>query len=83
MGSFSAIHWIVIAVVILVLFGGGKLSQTMGDFGKGVREFRKGMKEEDDDHERKVASKHPEIAPPSKVTIDAEEKAKEEAEKKD
>jgi sec-independent protein translocase protein TatA len=80
MGSFSAIHWIVIAIVILILFGGGKLSQTMGDFGKGVREFRKGMKEEDDDHERKVASKHPEIAPPSKVTIDAEQK---EAEKKD
>jgi sec-independent protein translocase protein TatA len=83
MGSFSAIHWIVIAVVILVLFGGGKLSQTMGDFGKGVREFRKGMKEEDDDHERKVASKHPEIAPPSKVTIDAEEKQAEKTEKKD
>jgi sec-independent protein translocase protein TatA len=80
MGSFSAIHWIVIAIVILILFGGGKLSQTRGDYGKGVREFRKGMKEEDDDHERKVASKHPEIAPPSKVTIDAEQK---EAEKKD
>jgi sec-independent protein translocase protein TatA len=80
MGSFGPLHWIVVAIVILILFGGGKLSQTMGDFGKGVREFRKGMKEEDDDHERKVASKHPEIAPPSKVTIDAEQK---EAEKKD
>jgi sec-independent protein translocase protein TatA len=80
MGSFSAIHWLVIAIVVLVLFGGGKLSQTMGDFGKGVREFRKGMKEDDDDHERKMASKHPEIAPPSKVTIEAEEK---QAEKKD
>jgi sec-independent protein translocase protein TatA len=80
MGSFSAVHWIVIAIVILVLFGGTKLSQTMGDFGKGVREFRKGMKEDDEDHERKLASKHPEIAPPSKVTVDAEEKH---AEKKD
>jgi sec-independent protein translocase protein TatA len=77
MGSFSAIHWIVIAIVILVLFGGSKLSQTMGDFGKGVREFRKGMKDEDEERERKVASKHPEIAPPSKVTIEAEEKAPE------
>jgi len=80
MGSFSAVHWIVIAIVILVLFGGTKLSQTMGDFGKGVREFRKGMKEDDEDHERKMASKHPEIAPPSKVTVEAEEK---QAEKKD
>ena len=82
MGSFSAVHWIVIAIVILVLFGGGKLSQTMGDFGKGVREFRKGMKDEDEERERKLASKHPEIAPPGKVTIDAEEKEKQ-AEKRD
>jgi Sec-independent protein translocase protein TatA len=52
----------------------------MGDFGKGMREFRKGMKDEDEDRERKLASKNPEIAPPSKVTIDAEEK---QAEKKD
>ena len=80
MGSFGPLHWIVVAIVILILFGGGKLSQTMGDFGKGVREFRKGMKEDDEDHERKMASKHPEIAPPSKVTLDAEEK---QAEKKD
>jgi sec-independent protein translocase protein TatA len=73
MGSFGPIHWIVVAIVILILFGGGKLSQTMGDFGKGVREFRKGMKEEDEDRERKLASKNPEIAPPSKVTVDAEQ----------
>jgi hypothetical protein len=38
-----------------------------------VREFRKGMKEDDEDHERKMASKRPEIAPPGKVTIDTEE----------
>jgi sec-independent protein translocase protein TatA len=80
MGSFGPLHWIVVAIVILILFGRGKLSETMGDFGKGMREFRKGMKDEDEDRERKLASKHPEIAPPSKVTIEAEEK---EAEKKD
>ena len=80
MGSFSAFHWIVVLVVILILFGRGKISETMGDFGKGMREFRKGMKDEDEERERKLASKHPEIAPPSKVTIDAEEK---QAEKKD
>jgi sec-independent protein translocase protein TatA len=73
MGSFSAVHWLVIAVIVLILFGGGKLSQTMGDFGKGMREFRKGMREDDEEHERKMASKRPEIAPPSKVTIDTEE----------
>ena len=80
MGSFSAIHWIIVALVVLVLFGRGKIAETMGDFGKGMREFRKGMKDEDEDRERKLASKHPEIAPPSKVTVEAEEK---QAEKKD
>lgn len=74
MGSFGPLHWIVVLIVILVLFGRGKISETMGDFGKGMREFRKGMKDEDDDRERKLASKHPEIAPPSKVTLEAEEK---------
>ena len=73
MGSFGPLHWIVVLIVILVLFGRGKISETMGDFGKGMREFRKGMKDEDEDRERKLASKNPEIAPPSKVTIDAEE----------
>ena len=80
MGSISAFHWIIVALVVLVLFGRGKIAETMGDFGKGMREFRKGMKDEDEDRERKLASKHPEIAPPSKVTVEAEEK---QAEKKD
>jgi hypothetical protein len=39
-----------------------------------MREFRKRMKDEDEERERKLASKNPEIAPPSKVTVDAEEK---------
>jgi sec-independent protein translocase protein TatA len=77
MFGLSPLHLVLVLIIVLVLFGGGKLSQTMGDFGKGVREFRKGMKEDDDDHERNMASKHPEIAPPSKVTIDSEEKTTE------
>ena len=38
---------IIIAIVILVLFGRGKISEMMGDFGKGISSFKKGMKEED------------------------------------
>ena len=74
MFGLSPLHLVIVALVVLVLFGRGKLSETMGDFGKGVREFKKGMKDEDEDRERKLASKNPEIAPPSKVTIEAEEK---------
>ncbi|MGX7894311.1 twin-arginine translocase TatA/TatE family subunit [Tsuneonella sp. HG222] len=77
MGSFSLWHWVVVALVVLVLFGRGKLSETMGDFGKGVKEFKKGMKDEDENRERELASKNPEIAPPGKVTLDQTEKAPE------
>jgi len=48
MGGFSMMHWVIVALVILVLFGRGKISETMGDFGKGIKSFRKGMAEEAD-----------------------------------
>ena len=39
MGSMSAIHWLLVAAVVLLLFGGrGKISALMGDFGKGLVE---------------------------------------------
>jgi len=39
---------LVIALVILVLFGRGRISEMMGDFGKGVKSFRKGLSDEDE-----------------------------------
>jgi len=49
MGAFSIWHWLIVLVVILVLFGGGgKISRLMGDFGKGLKSFKKGMKEGDE-----------------------------------
>ena len=48
MGAFSIWHWLIVLVVVLVLFGGkGKISSLMGDFGKGLKSFKKGMKEGD------------------------------------
>lgn len=50
MGTFSIWHWIIVLVVVLVLFGGGgKLSKLMGDAGKGINAFKKGLKEEQKD----------------------------------
>ncbi len=44
MGSFSLMHWLIVLAVVLLLFGGrGKISQLMGDFGKGLKSFKKGM----------------------------------------
>ncbi|OGS48798.1 MAG: preprotein translocase subunit TatA [Erythrobacter sp. RIFCSPHIGHO2_12_FULL_63_10] len=39
---------IIIALVILVLFGRGRISEMMGDFGKGIKSFKQGMTEEAD-----------------------------------
>ncbi len=48
MGSMSWIHWLLLAGVALVLFGGrGKVSELMGDFGKGINSFKKGLAEHD------------------------------------
>ena len=49
MGSFSIWHLLLIAVVILVLFGGrGKMSDIMGDFAKGIKSFKKGLSDDED-----------------------------------
>ena len=46
MGTFGIWHILILAVVVLVLFGGkGKISDLMGDFGKGVNSFKKGLGE--------------------------------------
>jgi sec-independent protein translocase protein TatA len=45
MGAFGPIHWLIVAVVVLLLFGGrGRLSGMMGDAAKGIRAFRDGLK---------------------------------------
>ncbi len=50
MGTFSIWHWLIVLVVVLILFGGrGKISQIMGDFGKGLKAFKKSVKDDDSD----------------------------------
>ena len=46
MGLTSGWTWLIVAIVALVLFGGGKLSRIMGDFGKGLKEFKKNVKDD-------------------------------------
>ncbi|HEY2011820.1 MAG TPA: twin-arginine translocase TatA/TatE family subunit [Rhizomicrobium sp.] len=49
MGGMSWIHWLLLGLVALVLFGGrGKVSDLMGDFGKGINSFKKGLSEKDE-----------------------------------
>lgn len=60
MGSLGPVHWIIVAVIVLLLFGGrGKLSGIMGDAAKGVRAFKEGLKGDDPVEEDVVAESKP------------------------
>ncbi|MEP5937146.1 MAG: twin-arginine translocase TatA/TatE family subunit [Erythrobacter sp.] len=47
MGAIGWPQLLIIGLVILVLFGRGRIAEMMGDFGKGISSFKKGMKEEE------------------------------------
>lgn len=59
MGELSIWHWLVVLIVVLLLFGSGKVSGMMGDFAKGIKAFKKNMAEDDQ--------------PPAKATAKAAE----------
>lgn len=46
--GLSLPHLLIVALVVLVLFGRGRISEMMGDFGKGIKSFKSGMAEETD-----------------------------------
>jgi sec-independent protein translocase protein TatA len=49
MGSFSIWHWLIVLVIVLLVFGRGKIPELMGDMAKGIKSFKKGMADDDDD----------------------------------
>lgn len=49
MGSFSIWHWIIVLLIVILLFGAGKIPRLMGDVAKGVNAFKKGLKDDGDD----------------------------------
>jgi sec-independent protein translocase protein TatA len=48
MGGFSIVHLLIFAVVAALLLGGGRFSALMGDVAKGVKNFKKGMTDEEE-----------------------------------
>jgi len=47
MGAFSIWHWIIVLIIVLLLFGKGKIPTLMADMAKGIKSFKKNMSEED------------------------------------
>jgi sec-independent protein translocase protein TatA len=69
MGSLSIWHWLLVIGVGVLLFGGkGKVSSVMGDFAKGIKAFKSGMKEPD---EETAGSPPAQVPPPAAATSPA------------
>ncbi len=47
MGSLSIWHWALVILVVVLLFGRGKVSDLMGDVAKGIKSFMKGMADDE------------------------------------
>ncbi|MFN7104044.1 MAG: twin-arginine translocase TatA/TatE family subunit [Pseudorhizobium sp.] len=62
MGSFSVWHWLIVLVIVLVLFGRGKIPELMGDVAKGIKSFKKGISEDDTPDTSKTVDHKPEDA---------------------
>ncbi len=60
MMGLSLPHLLIVALVVLVLFGRGRISEMMGDFGKGIKSFKEGMADE--------TTHRPVTPPPAQIT---------------
>ena len=64
MGSFSIWHWLIVLAVVLIVFGGsGKISTLMGDFAKGIKSFKRNL-EDDESMEHGTSTQDGKIPPP-------------------
>jgi sec-independent protein translocase protein TatA len=53
MGGFSIWHILIFAIIILLLFGGNRFSSMMGDVAKGIKSFKAGMADDEEDKRRR------------------------------
>ena len=65
MGSMSIWHWLILLVIVLLLFGAGKVPKLMGDMAKGVKAFKEGLKDMKEEEAKSDAAKPAAQVPPS------------------
>ncbi len=74
MGSMSIWHWLILLVIVLLLFGAGKVPKLMGDMAKGVKAFKEGMKDIKEDEAKPADTPKPaaaqQVPPPSEAKKD-------------
>jgi len=58
-GYFSIWHWLIVLAIVIILFGGrGKVVSIFADFAKGLKAFKKGLNEESEDNTNRISSKN-------------------------
>ena len=58
MGGFSIWHILIFAIILLLLFGGNRFSSMMGDVAKGLKSFKAGMADDEDEKRRRYDEQH-------------------------
>jgi sec-independent protein translocase protein TatA len=76
MGSFSIWHWLIVLLVVLLIFGPKKLSEVGKGLGEGMKNFKKGLNDDDDAAARSKEPTPPAIEASSKSSKDAAESDK-------
>jgi sec-independent protein translocase protein TatA len=59
MGEMSPLHWLLVIVIALLLFGPNKLASLGKGLGEGIRNFKSGMRGDEEKKEEKVEEKKP------------------------
>ena len=64
MGGFSIWHILIFAVLVLLLFGGNRFSAMMGDVAKGLKSFKQGMADDEDEKRKRYEDERRHSEPP-------------------
>ncbi len=72
MGGLSIWHWLIVLLVVMLIFGTGKVSNLMGEFGKGIKSFKQNVAADDEPKKTQDAS----MASPSSLNAPLPEQAK-------
>lgn len=72
MGGFSLIHWVILALLVLLLFGRNRFSTMMGDVAKGLKSFKAGLADDEDSKAPQPPQRpaEPRQIPPTQAPID-------------
>ncbi|MEO7494698.1 MAG: Sec-independent protein translocase subunit TatA [Massilia sp.] len=76
MGTGSWLHWVIVLVVVVLIFGTKKLGNMGGDIGKAVKGFKDGIKGEEDKGPAPTAPPPAQVVDKGIIDVETKEKTK-------